>query len=130
MVPNSPLTLEGLAEALRTQGATTDRRIEALTRKIDDLAGQAEGVLRLFRDVGRLTTTLAEQHTEHREQILQILHRLERHDSLFEQILHRLERHDAQFEQTYHRLEAHDSHIRRILDLLERRGGDGGPARV
>ncbi|MBI2455037.1 MAG: hypothetical protein HYV46_02745 [candidate division NC10 bacterium] len=116
MVPNSPLTLEGLAEALRTQGETTDRRIEALTRKIDDLAGQVEGVIGLFRDVGRLTTTLAEQHTEHREQILQILHRLERHD--------------AQFEQTYHRLEAHDSHIRRILDLLERRGGDGGPARV
>ncbi|MBI4734550.1 MAG: hypothetical protein HY766_00575 [candidate division NC10 bacterium] len=123
MAPNSPLTLEGLAETLRIQGEATDRRIEALARRIDDLAvqvqsltGQVEGVIGVLRDVGRLTTTLTEQHSEHREQVRQILHRLERHD--------------AQFEQTYHRLEAHDSHIRRILDLLEGRGGDGGLARV
>lgn len=135
-MPNSPLTLEGLAEVLRTHAETTDRRfqavelqIERLTRRVDDLAGQIEGVVGILRDVGRLATTLADQHVEHRDQVRQILHRLERHDAQFEQIYRRLEAHDDQFDQVYRRLEANDTHIRRILDILERRGGDGGPPR-
>jgi hypothetical protein len=119
-MPDSPLTLEGLAEILRTHAERTDRRfqavelqIERLTRRVDDLAGQTEGVVGILGDVGRLVTTLADQHVEHTDQARQILHRLEGHDD--------------QFEQIYGRLEAQDSHIRCILDILESREGNGGP---
>jgi chromosome segregation ATPase len=105
--------LHALADRMEALGEATDRRLhalaermDALTLRVEDLTGQIEGVLGLIRDIGRFQVSQSEELREHREQIRQILHRLEQHDA---------------------RLEDQGAAIRRILDLLERRwGGDGG----
>ncbi|HSB68621.1 MAG TPA: hypothetical protein VLT62_04755 [Candidatus Methylomirabilis sp.] len=123
----TPLSLEGLAAILERHiehtgrgfdrvdsqiGALTDR-LEGLTLRIDGLTGQVEGLVGLVREQGLRFTALAEQQAEQQVQIRQILHRLEQHD--------------ARFEEHSRRLDEHGLYIRRMLDLLERRGGDGGP---
>jgi hypothetical protein len=136
MAPESPLTLEGLAElhrklaeAMAASGRETDRRFQETDRRweetdrrfaetdrrLQSLAGQVEALTALLRDQGLRQMALAEQQAEHQVQIRQILHRLEQHDGQFQEMLRRLDEHDV--------------YIRRMLDILERRGGDGGPAR-
>ena len=126
MASHTPLTVEGLAEVLQRHiEATAARfrdvedqiqslvgRFEDVDRHIQTLVGQVEALFGLVRDQGLRMTALAEQVAEQQTQSRQILHRLEQHDARFEQ-------HSA-------RLEQHDLYIRRMLDLLERRGGDGG----
>ena len=134
MSPESPLTLEGLADILWRSAEATDRRfqavegqVQALTNRVDSLTGQVEALVALMREQGLRMTLLADQHAQHDQQVRQILHRLEQEEARladqndkFLQILHRLEQNDA-------RLAEQQAEIRRILDLLERRGGDGGP---
>ncbi len=131
----TPLSLEGLAAILERHieytgrgfdrvgsqiGALTDR-LEGLTLRVDGLTGQVEGLVGLVREQGLRLTALAEQQAEQQVQVRQILHRLEQHDARFEEHTRRLEEHSR-------RLDEHGVYIRRMLDLLERRGGDGGPA--
>ena len=138
----TPLSLEGLAAVLerhiehtgrtfdRVDGqirALTDRmdgltiQIENLGARVDGLTGQVEGLVSLSREQGLRLTALAEQQAEQQVQIRQILHRLEQHDARFEEHSRRLDEHSR-------RLDEHGVYIRRMLDLLERRGGGGGPA--
>jgi chromosome segregation ATPase len=154
----SPLSLEGLADlqqrhveatAARFQDVgrqmqetdrrmqETDRRMQETDRKIHSLTGQVEALVGLMREQGLRLTALAEQQTEDRREIRQILHRLEQQDGRLERQDAHLERHDRELqefrrraEEYDRRLDEHGAYIRRMLDLLERRGGNGGPERV
>ena len=136
---DSPLTVESLAETLRAYGEATDHRLQAvadriegladrdevmtgqvgaldvrldaLAMRVETLAGQIEALTGLIQDIGRMAVRHDEELREHRTQIRQILHRQEQHD--------------ARFEEQGRRLDEHAAAIRRLLDLLERRGGDG-----
>ena len=138
----TPLSLEGLAAILERHiehtGRTFDRvdgqigaltdRLAGLTLRVDGLTGQVEGLAGLVREQGLRLTALAEQQAEQQVQIRQILHRLEQHDARFEEHNRRLEEHSRRLDEYSRRLDEHGVYIRRMLDLLERRGGDGGPA--
>ncbi len=117
MPPPTPLSLEGLAAIVETLALREDR----LAHRVDDLTGQIESLVSLMREQGLRLTTLAEQQVEQQVQIRQILQRLEQYDARFEEHSRRLDEHSR-------RLDEHGVYIRRMLDLLERRGGDGGPA--
>jgi chromosome segregation ATPase len=124
----TPLSLEGLAAILErhiqhtAQGfQRVEGQIGALANRLDDLTGQVEALVGLVREQGLRLTALAEQQAEQQVQIRQVLHRLEQHDARFEEHSRRLDEHSR-------RLDEHGVYIRRMLDLLERRGGDGGPA--
>ena len=128
MATPSPLTLEGLAEVLRRHIEETAARSRDVDRQIQSLAGQVDALIGIMRDQGLRLTALAEQQAEQQTQIRQILHRLEQHDGRLEQHDGRLEQHEREFQEVLRRLDQHDVYIRRMLDLLERRGRDGGPA--
>ncbi len=122
MAPQTPLSLEGLAAILERHIEHTSQgfdrlqgQIGALGDRVDGLAGQVEGLVGLVREQGLRITTLAEQQAEQQVQIRQILQRLEQHD--------------ARFEEHSRRLDEHSVYIRRLLEVLERRSGDGGPDR-
>ncbi len=138
----TPLSLEGLAAILERHiehthqgfdrvggqlGVLTDR-VDRLTLRVDDLTGQIEGLVSLMREQGLRFTTLAEQQADQQVQIRQILQRLEQYDARFEEHSRRLEEHSRRMDEHSRRLDEHGVYIRRMLDLLERRGGDGGPA--
>ena len=104
MSPETPLSLEGLAAILERHIEHTHDSFERVHNQIAELAGQVESLTGLMREQGLRITTLAEQQAEQQLQIRQMLHRLEQHDARFEE---------------------QNGHIRRILDLLQHRGGDG-----
>ena len=124
------LTLEGLAQILRDHMDGTAARFaevanqfaeERAERKaqdtrwragLDDLRGQVVTVVGLVRDMSQNAARQAEELVEHRQQIRQILSRMEQHDARFEAV--NLEIREMRRD------------IRRILDAMERRGGDGG----
>lgn len=123
----APLTLEGLAEffqrhiedtAARIQAV--DRQIHEVDRQIQSLAGQVDALVGLLRDQSLRLTSLAEHQAEEQAQIRQILHCMDQHDGRFVE-------NDRRFDEVLRRLEGHDTYIRHMLDLLERRGRDGGP---
>jgi chromosome segregation ATPase len=147
----SPLSLEGLADLQRRhveataarfadverQMQETDRKMQETDRKIHSLTGQVEALLGLHREQGLRLTQLAEQQAEQRTEILRTLHRFEQFEARFEQHEAHLQRHDRELEEFRlraeeydRRLDEHGTYIRRMLDLLERRGGDGGPERA
>lgn len=95
-------------------------RSQEMDRRIHSLTGQVEALVGLMREQGLRLTALEEHQAEQRAEILRILHRLEQHDGQFQEVLRRLEQHDQ-------RLEEHSVFIRRMLENLERRGGDGRP---
>ena len=128
MATPSPLTLEGLAEVLRRHIEETAARSRDVDRQIQSVDGQVDALIGIMRDQGLRLTALAEQQAEQQTQIRQILHRLEQHDGRLEQHDGRLEQHEREFQEVLRRLDQHDVYIRRMLDLLERRGRDGGPA--
>ena len=117
------LTLEGLAQILRDHmdGSAARFAEERAERKaqdarwrasLDDLRGQVVTVVGLVRDMSQNAARQAEELVEHRQQIRQILSRMEQHDARFEAV--NLEIREMRRD------------IRRILDAMERRGGDGG----
>jgi chromosome segregation ATPase len=140
----SPLSLEGLADLQRRhveataarfadverQMRETDRKMQETDRKIHSLTGQVEALVGLMREQGLRLTALAEQQTEDRREIRQILHRLEQQDAHLERHDRELQEFRLRAEEYDRRLDEHGAYIRRMLDLLERRGGDGGPERV
>ena len=127
---NNGLTLQGLAQILRDHMDGTAARFaevanqfaeERAERKaqdtrwragLDDLRGQVVTVVGLVRDMSQNAARQAEELVEHRQQIRQILSRMEQHD--------------ARFEAGNLEIREMRRDIRRILDAMERRGGDGG----
>ncbi len=121
--PSDGLTLEGLAQLLRDHITATatefaeergERRAQdaELRARIDDLRGEIGTVAAIVRD---LTQVVARHHDELAEQRRQT----EELRGYIRQVSSRMEQHDARFEEM-------TRDIRRILDAMERRGGDGG----
>lgn len=108
----SSLTLEGLAQILRDHMDGTAARFAEVGRRIDDLRGEIGTVATVVRDLAQIVARQDDEIRDHRHQIRQIYARMEQHDA-------RMAEHDARFE-------AISRDIRRILDAMERRGGDGG----
>jgi hypothetical protein len=110
--PNAGLTLEGLAQILRDhmdgsagQFAEVRAQFADVRVRIDDLRGEIGTVATIVRDLAPIVARHLDEMAEHQRQIRQIYGRMEQHDSRFE---------------------AMSRDIRRILDAMERRGGDGG----
>jgi methyl-accepting chemotaxis protein len=106
------LTLGGLARILRDQmDGTTARFAEVGARfaevhaSIQDLRGEIGTVATLVRDLSQIVLRQVDEVAEHRQQLRQIFSRMEQHDAMMAQTTHE---------------------IRRILDAIERRGGNGG----
>jgi methyl-accepting chemotaxis protein len=127
------LTLEGLAQILRDHMDGTAVKFDEVRAqfaevglRIDDLRREVAGVAGMVRDLSQIVLRQVEEiaehrrlHEEHRQTIRQIFARMEQHDARNEQHDARMAEHDARFE-------AISRDIRRILDAMERRGGDGG----
>jgi chromosome segregation ATPase len=109
---DGPLTLEGLAQILRDHMDGTAARFAEVGRRIDDLRGEIGTVAGVVRNLGQIVLRQADQFEEHRRE-------LEEHRGEIRRIYARMEQHEA-------RTEAMTRDIRRILDAIERRGGDGG----
>ena len=99
------LTLEGLAQILRDQMDGTAARFAEVGARIDALHGEIVVVAAIVRDLAQIVARQVDEIGEHRQQIRQIYTRMEQHDGRFETL---------------------SGDIRRILDAMERRGGDGG----
>lgn len=128
--PDGPLTLDGLAQILRdhmNQAAAqfgeerAERRAQdaELRANIHDLRGEIGIVAAQVRDLAQVTLRQVDELEEHRRELRQIYARMEQHDGRMAEMTARMAEHDARFE-------AMARDIRRILDALERRGGDGG----
>ena len=127
---NDGLTLEGLAQILRDHMDGTAARFadvakqfaeERAERKaqdarwragIQDLRGEIGTVATIVRDLTQIVLRQVDQLEEHRQQIRQIYSRMEQHDARFEAV--NLEIREMRRD------------IRRILDAMERRDGNGG----
>lgn len=102
---NGGLTLEGLAQILRDHMAGTAaqfaeaRAQDALLQaRIDDLRGEIGTVATIVRDLAQIVARHDDEIDEHRRQI----------------------------RESNARIEEMTRDIRRILDAMERRGGNGG----
>ena len=109
---NDGLTLEGLARILRDHMEGTAAQFAEVRASIQDLRGEIGTVATLVRDLGQIVLRQVDEVAEHR-------HELDEHRQQIRQIFSRMEQHDARFE-------AVTREIRRILDAIERRGGNGG----
>jgi len=120
---NSGLTLEGLARILRDHVEATAAQFaeERAERKaqdawwrasIQDLRGEIGTVATIVRDLGQIVLRQVDQLEEHRQQIRQIFSRMEQQD--------------GKMAEQNTRIEEIARDIRRILETIERRGGDGG----
>jgi len=116
---NGSLTLEGLAQILRDYMGGTAAQFAEVGARIDDLRGEIGTVAALITGLARIISRHDDEITEQRRQ-------LEEHRREIRQMYARMEQHDARFEQQNARIEELNREIRRILDAMERRGGDGG----
>ena len=131
------LTLEGLAQILRGHMDGTAARFaevanqfaeERAERKaqdarwragLDDLRGQVVTVVGLVHAMSQNAARQAEELVEHRQQIRQIFSRMEQQDA-------KIAEQNARIEAMILEIREMRRDIRRILDAMERRGGDGG----
>ena len=124
------LTLEGLAQILRDHmdGSAARFAEERAERKaqdarwrasIQDLRGEIGTVASLVRDVSQIVLRQVDQLAEYRRES-------EEQRQQVRQIFSRMEQHDARFEAGNLEIREMRRDIRRILDAMERRGGDGG----
>ena len=131
------LTLEGLAQILRDHmdGSAARFAEERAERRaqdarwrasIQDLRGEVGLVATLVRDLSQIVLRQVDEVAEHRRE-------LQEHRQHIRQIFSRMEQQDGKIAEQNARIEVmtleiremrHD--IRRILDTMERRGGDGG----
>jgi hypothetical protein len=109
---NGSLTLEGLAQILRDHMHGTAAGFAELRGSIADLRGEIGIVATIVRDLAQVSSRQGDDIARHERE-------LEEHRRYIAQIFSRMEQHDARFE-------AITREIRRIVDGLERRGGDGG----
>ena len=106
------LTLEGLARILRDHMDGTAARFAEVRESIQDLRGEIGTVATIVRDLSHIVARHDDELIEHRRE-------LEEHRREIRQVYSRMEQQDT-------RIEAMTREIRRILDTLERRGGNGG----
>ena len=127
---NDGLTLEGLAQILRDHmdGSAARFAEERAERRaqdarwrasIQDLRGEIGTVATLVRDLGQIVLRQVDEVAEHRRE-------LQEHRQHIRQIFSRMEQQDARFEAVNLEIREMRRDIRRILDAMERRGGDGG----
>ena len=134
---NDGLTLEGLAQILRGHMDGTAARFaevanqfaeERAERKaqdarwrasIQDLRGEVGLVATLVRDLSQIVLRQVDEVAEHRQHIRQIFSRMEQQDA-------RIAEQNARIEAVNLEIREMRRDIRRILDAMERRGGDGG----
>ncbi len=120
------LTLEGLARALRDHMNASAAEFEKVRVQfvqigvqIDELRGGIGTVATVVRDLTQVVARHHDELAEHRSQLDEQRQQTEEFRQYVRQMFSRMEQHDARFE-------AMTRDIRRILDALERRGGDGG----
>jgi uncharacterized coiled-coil DUF342 family protein len=113
------LTLEGLAKILRDHMQVTAAQFAEVRASIQDLRGEIGTVATMVRDLGQIVLRQMDEVAEHRRE-------LDEHRQQIRQILSRMEQHDARFEAVNLEIREMRHDIRRILDAMERRGGDGG----
>jgi methyl-accepting chemotaxis protein len=101
------------------QFSEVQRQFSDVGTRIDDLRRENAEVAGMVRDLGQIVLRQVDETTEHRR-----LH--EQHRQEIRQIIARMEQSDARIEQQNTRIEEITREIRQILDLLRRRGGDGG----
>ena len=123
---NGGFTLEGLAQVLRDhvegtalQFAAVGRQFAEVGARIDDLRREVAGVAGMVRDLSQIVLRQVDEISEHRR-----LH--EEHRQEIRQVFARMEQQDARIAEQNARIEGMTRDIRRILDAMERRGGDGG----
>ncbi|MBI4536590.1 MAG: hypothetical protein HY712_01380 [candidate division NC10 bacterium] len=116
---NGGLTLEGLAQILRDHMDGTAARFAEVRTSIQDLRGEIGTVATLVRDLGQIVLRQVDEIAEHRRE-------LHEHREQIRQIFSRMEQQDVKLAEQNTRIEEMIRDIRRILDAMERRGGDGG----
>ena len=116
------LTLEGLAKILRDHMQVTAAQFAEVRASIQDLRGEIGTVATMVRDLGQIVLRQMDEVAEHRRE-------LDEHRQQIRQILSRMEQHDARFESVNLEIREMRHDIRRILDAMERRGGNGGRRR-
>jgi methyl-accepting chemotaxis protein len=114
--PANGLTLEGLAWILRDHMNGTAARFAEVGARIDDLRRENAEVAGMVRDLSQIVLRQVDEVAEHRR-----FH--EEHRQHVRQVFARMEQSDA-------RIEEISREIWRILDAIERRGGDGGAAQT
>jgi chromosome segregation ATPase len=127
------LTLEGLARILRdhmdgtaarfaevgNQFAELRNQFAGVWGRMDELRGEIGLVATLVRDLTQIVARHDDELLEHRrwnEELRQYIR----------QVFSRMEQQDAKIAEQNTRIEGMTRDIRRILDAMERRGGDGG----
>jgi len=123
---NGALTLEGLAQIVRAHVEGTAAQFAAVGARIDGLREEIGLVAALVRDLGQIFARHVDELDEHRRQIRQIYARMEQHDARMEQLTGHIEQQSARMVEHDARFEEMTRDIRRILDAIERRGGNGG----
>ena len=116
---NNGLTLQGLAQILRDHMDGTAARFAEVRVSIQDLRGEVGLVATLVRDLSQIVLRQVDEVAEHRRE-------LQEHRQHIRQIFSRMEQQDARFEAVNLEIREMRRDIRRILDAMERRGGDGG----
>jgi methyl-accepting chemotaxis protein len=109
---NGSLTLEGLAQILRDH-------MHGTAAGFAELRGEIGVVATIVRDLAQVVSRQADDIARHERE-------LEEHRRYITQIFSRMEQHDGRFEAISNDIRELNREIRRILDSLERRGGDGG----
>lgn len=129
---NDSLTLDGLARILRDHIDWTAARfgevgtrldavvagLGSLGSRVDDLTGQMQALAGIVRDQALRAEDRDSEIREMRQYIRQIFSRMEHYDA-------RLAEHDARFEAMSQEIRELREDTRRILDTLQRPGGDG-----
>jgi methyl-accepting chemotaxis protein len=101
------------------QFSGVQRQFSEVGARIDDLRrGNAE-VAGMIRELSQIALRQMDEVALHRRE-------LGEHREQIRQIFARMEQGDARIEQQNARIEEMSREIRRILDAIERRGGDGG----
>jgi methyl-accepting chemotaxis protein len=123
---DNSLTLEGLARILRDHAADAasqfaqlreqDARFQA---RMDELHREIAAVASMVRDLADVSVRQMDEVAEHR-------HELEEHRQHIRQIFARMEESDARFEAVNLEIRDMRTDIQRILNAIERRGGNGG----
>jgi len=113
------LTLEGLARILRDHAADSASQFAQLRDqdarfqvRMDELHREIGAVAGMVRDLAQVSVRHMDEATEHRRE-------LDEHRQHIRQIFARMEEYDARFEVV-------SRDIQRILNAIERRGGNGG----
>jgi methyl-accepting chemotaxis protein len=99
--------------------AGTAAQFAEVGRWIDHLRGEIGVVATVVRDLTQIVA-------RHNDEIAEQRRQLEEYRQHIRQVFSRMEQHDARMDEQATRIEEMTRDIRRILDTMERRRGDGG----